>query len=137
MKIPSLFSKTPQHRKFSYTPRFYDPREEERREREERIRKELKLHEESNRKATGMNDTDSDDLYAYRERISGSFRSAGRPAARQRDPSAGIIRFVILIFLTVFVVAYLQYGNLAFYGLLLFIPFYLFLKRRSTQRDDG
>jgi Flp pilus assembly protein TadB len=137
MKIPSLFSKTPPHRKFSYTPRFYDPREEERKEREERIRKELSIKADEAKKASGAGGGDPADSFGYRERISGSFKSARRTASRQRDPSAAIVRFVILTFLVIWLVAYLQYGNVSFIALLLFIPFYLFLKRRNQKRDDG
>jgi hypothetical protein len=125
MKIPSLFSKTPPNRKFSFTPRFYDPKEEERKEREERIRRELKQNEEG----------ESIESYsAYRSRIAGSFRSAKRTASRQNNPSASLIRLIILTFLTLWLVAFIQFGNVAFYGLLLFIPFYLFLKSRESKK---
>ena len=123
MKFPSLFTKTPEHRKFSFTPRFYDAKEEERKEREERIRKELKKNEEE------YITTHSD----YRSRISGSFKSAKRTASRQKSPSSSLVRLMILTFLTIWLIAYLQFGNIAFYGLLLFIPFYLFLKSREMK----
>jgi len=122
MKFPSLFTKTPQHRKFSFTPRFYDAKEEERKEREERIRKELK-------------GTDEEILIEnhgdYRSRISGSFKSAKRTASRQKSPSSNLVRLIILTFLTLWLIAYIQFGNIAFYGLILFIPFYLYLKSKS------
>ena len=41
MKIISLFTKAPQHQRFSYKPRYYNPQQDEMKEREERIRKEL------------------------------------------------------------------------------------------------
>lgn len=124
MKFPSLFTKTPDHRKFSFTPRFYDVKEEERKEREERIRKELKKEEEE------QIESHPD----YRSRISGSFKSARRTASRQKSPSSSLIRLMILTFLTLWLFAYLQFGNVAFYGLLLFIPFYLFLKSRELKK---
>jgi hypothetical protein len=123
MKFPSLFTKTPDHRKFSFTPRFYDAKEEERKEREERIRKEIKKDE------AALNKSHSD----YRSRISGSFKSARRTASRQKSPSSSLVRLMILTFLTLWLFAYLQFGNIAFYGLLLFIPFYLFLKSRELK----
>lgn len=125
MKIPSLFTKTPPHRKFSYEPRFYDPELEERREREERIRKELK--EQGGKESQAPVHTD------HRSRIAGSFKSAKRTASRQSDPSAGLVRIIILTFLAIWLIAYLQFGNVAFYALLLFIPFYLFLKYRNLK----
>ena len=41
MKFIQLFGKTPNYKKFAFTPRFYNPEEEERQQRESRIRKEL------------------------------------------------------------------------------------------------
>jgi hypothetical protein len=123
MKFPSLFTKIPQNRKFTFTPRFYDAREEERKEREERIRKEL-------------SDADKKDLIIesdYRSRIAGSFKSARRSASRQKNPSATLLRIVILTFLSLWLIAYLHFGNVAFYGLFLFIPFYLVLKFRESK----
>lgn len=123
MKLPSLFTKTPQHRKFSFTPRFYDPKEEERREREERIRKELK-------------ENDEEELLLHsdhRARIAGSFKSARRSASRQKNPSTSLLRIIILTFLSIWLIAYLQFGNVAFYALLLFIPFYLFIKFKESK----
>lgn len=118
MKFPSLFTKTPNHKRFSFTPRHYDPVEEQRKEREERIRKEL-----------SSNTLEEDPVdNSYRTRITGSFRTARKTQGRQSDPSANMIRLIILTFLSVWVIAYLNYGSDAIYALLLFIPFYLWLK---------
>ena len=38
------------------------------------------------------------------------------------------MRIVILFFLVTLIVAYLQWGNGALYGLLIIIPFYVWLK---------
>ena len=119
MKIPSLFTKAPNHKRFSYNPRFYDPQEEERREREERIRKELEL------------DGKDGSTAPYRSRIAGSFKEAKKTAGRSLNPSATLIRLIILFFLSIWLIAYLQFGTVAIYGLLLFVPFYLFLKFRK------
>ncbi len=122
MKLPSLFTKTPKHRKFSFTPRFYDAMEEERKEREERIRKELKGTEEEKL---------IEEHSGYRSRIAGSFKSARRTASREKSPSSNLIRLIILTFLALWLIAFIQFGNVAFYALILFIPFYYFLKSKS------
>jgi Flp pilus assembly protein TadB len=116
MKFPSLFTKTPQHKRFSYQPRYYDPQEEVRKEREARIRNELKAAE--NQEA----------LAEYRSRIAGSFRQAKKTAGRQADPSANLLRIIILILLVVWLIAYLQFGKPAIYALLLFVPVYVYVK---------
>jgi len=115
MKFPSLFTKTPNYKRFGYTPRFYDPKEEERRAREERIRSELKLE---NKTEEGVSHS----------RIAGSFKEARRLSSRQSDPSASLLRIIILTFLTIWLIAFLQFGTVTFYALLLFVPFYLYLK---------
>jgi len=116
MKIPSLFTKTPNYKRFGYTPRYYDPKEEERKERNERIQRELNL-----------NETEKE---VHRSRIAGSFKEARRLTTRQSDPSANLLRIIILAFLSIWLIAFLQFGAPAFYALLLFIPFYLYLKFR-------
>jgi Flp pilus assembly protein TadB len=127
MKLPTLFNKTPNYKKFAYTPRHYDPLEEERKEREERIRKEIsaeqaKSHEEEN-------------LHGYRSRIAGSFRTAKKTATVQKDPSATMLRLVVLLVLTLGLIAFIEYGKVALYGVaLVFIPFYLYLKFRKFRR---
>ena len=125
MKIPSLFMKPPSYKRFNYEPRFYDPQEEKRREREERIRAELKTQ------GVEQSGEDAPELADYRSRIAGSFKSARRSASRQFDPSATLLRLIILLFLTIGLIAFLQFGNVALYGLLVLIPFYAFLKLRK------
>ena len=127
MKIPSLFSKTPKHRKFSFTPRFYDEEEYERREREERIRLELKRREEAENK--DEEEAADPEFYGHRTRIAGSFKSSARRSLTGRSNTSTImIRFILFTFMTVWVIVYLQYGNIAFYGLLLIIPIYMFMR---------
>lgn len=119
MKFLSVFTKTPSHQRFNYTPRYYDPKKEEMQEREARIKRELKLENEE-----GPGD--------YRSRIAGSFH-----AARKRSKNTGgslestLLRFGIILFLVLFIMAYLQWGQVAFYGFALFIPFYIYLKFRK------
>lgn len=116
MKFLSLFTKTPTHQRFNYSPRYYDPKKEEMMEREARIRRELQLEQEN-----GPGD--------YRSRISGSFHAA-RKRSKQTGESlnATLLRFGIILFLVLFIIAYIQWGQVAFYGFALFIPFYLYLK---------
>ncbi|MDH4057998.1 MAG: hypothetical protein OEU76_04505, partial [Cyclobacteriaceae bacterium] len=61
-------------------------------------------------------------------RISGSFRASRKSNVKSFDPSANLIRLIILTFLVVWIIGYLHYGSVAFYALLLFVPFYLWLK---------
>jgi len=129
MKLPTLFNKTPNYKRFAYSPRHYDPVEEERKEREERIRREMSLGKDNNE------EKEQDDTHGYRTRITGSFRTAKKTATVQRDPSASMIRLVILMVLTVGVIGYIEYGNVALYGIaLVFVPFYLYLKFRKFRR---
>lgn len=118
MKFLSLFNKVPSHQRFSYTPRYYDPQKEEMKEREARIKRELKQERD-----------EETELGDYRSRISGSFHAA-RKRSKQSSASLGanLLRFGIILFLVVFIIAYIQWGQVAFYGFALFIPFYLYMK---------
>ena len=116
MKFPTLFTKIPKYKRFEYTPRHYDPREEERKAREARMQRELE-------------DNEQDQVdEGYRTRISGSFRTSRKSQGKVFDPSANIIRLLIITFLVVWIIAYLEFGQPAFYALLLFIPVYVWLK---------
>lgn len=116
LKLPSIFTRIPKHKRFSYTPRHYDAQEEERKEREQRIQRELRAK------------VDEEISEGYRTRISGSFRTSRKSQSKPFDPSANLIRLFILTFLVVWIIAYLHYGSAAIYALLLFVPFYLWLK---------
>ncbi len=124
MKFPSLFTKTPNYKRFGYTLRFYDPQEEQRKEREERIRKELRLQE-----------TAETETQPYQSRIAGSFKVARKRSVRQSDPSSSLLRIIILTFLALWLIGYLQFGKPALYALVLFVPFYLFLKFRKKDNS--
>ncbi|WP_276373194.1 hypothetical protein [Chryseolinea sp. H1M3-3] len=127
MKLPQLFTKTPNYKRFAYTPRHYDPAEEERKEREERIRKELG--------ADVPGKQEEDEIHGYRKRIAGSFRTAKKTVTVQRDPSATMLRLIILTVLTIGLIAFIEYGRVALYGLaVVFVPFYLYLKFRKFRR---
>jgi hypothetical protein len=127
MKLPSLFTKTPNYKRFAYTPRHYDPLEEERKEREERIRHELSIESEKK--------LEDDNLHSYRSRIAGSFRTAKKTATVQKDPSANMLRLIILMVLTIGLIAFIEYGKIALYGVaIIIIPFYFYLKFRKFRR---
>lgn len=127
MKLPQIFTKTPNYKKFAYTPRHYDPLEEERKEREERIRKEVSVVEAKTQ--------EEENLQGYRSRIAGSFRSAKKTVTVQKDPSATMLRLIILMVLTLGLIAFIEYGKVALYAIaLIIIPFYLYLKFRKFKR---
>ncbi len=119
MKFLSVFTKTPTHQRFNYTPRYYDPKKEEMQEREARIRRELQLEKEE-----GPGD--------YRSRIAGSFHAARKRSKQSKGSlESTLMRFGIILFLVLFIMAYLQWGQVALYGFALFIPFYIYLKFRK------
>lgn len=127
MKFTQLFTKIPNYKRFGYTPRHYDPLEEERKEREQRILQEL---DQDQRKKL-----EDDSSNAYRARITGSFKTAKKTATVQRDPTANMLRLIVLLIVTVGLIAFIQYGKVAIYGVLLvFIPLYLYLKYRKFRR---
>src|SRR5688572_28003832 len=127
MKLPSLFTKSPNYKRFAYNPRHYDSLEEERKEREERIRRELSI--EAGKKLEG------DNSQGYRSRIAGSFRTAKKTATIQKDPSANMLRLIILMVLTIGLIAFIEYGKVALYGIaIIIIPFYFYLKFRKFRR---
>jgi hypothetical protein len=118
MKFPSLFGRTPSHRRFEYRPRFYDPQKEERAERERRIREELALE----KSETGVGEGD------YRARIKGSFQRSRRRAKPSSETSAIVVRLAVLLFISLWLIAYMQWGNVAFYALLLAIPVWFYFR---------
>jgi len=117
MKFISLFTKAPQHQRFNYTPRFYDPRKEEMEERERRIREELALEKNENVNPAG-----------YRSRIAGSFQAARKRSKPSGEKNAVMLRLAVLLFLTLFIMAFLTWGKVALYSFFAFVPFYLYLK---------
>ena len=119
MKFVSLFTKAPNYKRFSYTPRFYDQKAEERKEREDRIRQEI-AREKGER---------SIETTEYRTRMTGAFQSARRrPQSSQDILRTNLIRLGVLLFLTLFIISFLTWGKAAFYGLLPFVPLYFYLK---------
>jgi hypothetical protein len=127
MKFTQLFTKIPNYKRFAYTPRHYDPVEEMIKEREEKIRQELNLEQKKK--------MEEEITHAYRSRIVGSFKTAKKTTTVQRDPSANMLRLVILLVVTLGLIAYIQYGPIAIYGVaFVIIPVYLYLKFRKFRR---
>jgi len=124
MKILSLFTKAPQHQRFKYTPRFYDAQKEEMKEREERIKLEV-IRSKGEVPEESVN---------YRSRIAGSFQAARKRSKAEPGKggvSATMIRLGVLLFFTLFIIAFLEWGQPVLYSLFLFIPFYFYLKFKS------
>lgn len=123
MKFLSVFTKAPSHQRFKYSPRFYDPLKEELQERESRIKLEI---------AREKGIVSPEDSMGHRRRISGAFQAARK---RSNPVSAGtnatMLRLGILLFITIFLVAFLEFGRPVLYSLILFVPFYLYLKFKS------
>jgi len=122
MKFLSLFTKAPQYQRFNYTPRYYDPKKEEREDREERIRREIQKE-----RGEVSNDATVGD---YRSRIAGSFHAARRRSKTTQEPSVVLLRLGVLLFISLFLVAFLTWGKPAIYSLFLFVPIYFYLKLR-------
>jgi hypothetical protein len=119
MKFLSLFTKTPQHQRFNYIPRFYDPQKEELAERVSRIKQEIE-------KEKGIQNE------PYRSRLSGAFQAARKrsnPASASGNTT--MLRLAVLLFLTMFIIGYLEYGNPALFSLILMVPFYLYLRYKN------
>jgi hypothetical protein len=132
MKILQIFNKTPNNRKFNYTPRFYNPEEEERRERIARIEKEVAEAEKIE-----LPERPQDPL-AHRARIQGAFRQAREKNGPSPDTSATMLRLGILLILTVGLIMYLQFGKPVLYALaLVLIPLYLYSKFRGSKKSSG
>lgn len=125
MKFISLFGKTPNHKRFAYKPRYWDQEVEERKEREERIRREI---ERERGDAAGETESGND----YRSRIAGSFHASRRRSNKSSGELNGVLlRSGAVLFLVLFLMAFLTWGKDALYALLVFVPVYLYFKFRK------
>ncbi|MFM5960810.1 MAG: hypothetical protein ACKOQ2_27295 [Dolichospermum sp.] len=125
MKIISLVTKAPQHQRFNYVPRYYDPAKEEMKERVERIQKEL---DRERGVSTEVTET------GYRSRIGGSFQAARKRSKPQQQGTETLMRLGIILFLTLFLIAFFTWGRPAVYGALLVIPAYVYLKFKQMKK---
>jgi Flp pilus assembly protein TadB len=124
MKFISLFTKAPSHQRFAYTPRYYDPKKEEMREREERIKRELE------RERGIVSETE---MTGYRGRIAGSFHAARRRSKMNSGPNVVLLRLAVLLFISMFLFAFLTWGKPVLYSLFIFIPIYFYFKFRKNS----
>ena len=125
MKIISLFTKAPTHQRFSYRPRYYDPAKDEMQERENRIRKEIE-------RERGGVVSDGE----HRSRIAGSFQAARKRSKPTSQTSAVVMRLGVLLFMTLLIVAFLQWGKPALYAGLAFVPIYFYLKLKGNKKSS-
>ena len=124
MKIVSLFTKAPGYKRFAYEPRYYDQKAEEMKEREARILQEIL------RERGELSEENSD----YRTRMSGAFQAARkRSQTPKTSVNTALIRLAVLLFLALFILAFLTWGTVAFYSLLLFLPVYIYYKFRGQN----
>ncbi len=122
MKFISLFSKTPNHKRFSYKPRYWDQEGEERREREERIRREIEREK-------GIKPDASEVQEGYRDRITGSFHAARKRSNKSSgELNAVLLRSGVVLFLVLFLMAFLTWGKDSLYALIVFVPVYFYFK---------
>ena len=121
MKFFSIFTKAPQHQRFQFKPRYYDPQREEMQERENRIRIEL-AREQGNL---------SDNSAIHRTRIAGAFQAARRRSNPSQSGQTVLIRLGALLFISVFLIAFITWGKVVLYSLFLFLPVYFFLRFRT------
>jgi hypothetical protein len=102
------FFKTPQPRKFEFTPRYYDPIKDEIEQRTAQIRQEM-----------GLNNAVTDNTLR-KERIKMSFRQRNTTIQPTNGSfSVGSLRLLIMGWLTAAFFGYLHYGSQALYILLL------------------
>ena len=125
MKIISLFTKAPTHQRFNYRPRYYDPAKDEMLERENRIRKEIE-------RERGISHSDED----YRSRIAGSFQAARKRSKPSAQTGEVVMRLGVLLFMTLLLIAFFQWGKSALYVGLAFVPVYLYLKFKGMKKQD-
>jgi hypothetical protein len=121
MKFISLFTKAPNHQRFNYTPRYYDPVKEEWEERESRIKNEVE-------RERGKAIEES----TYRTRIAGSFQAARkRGSSSPAGGNATMMRLVIILFMVVFIMAFLQWGRPVLYSLFALVPLYFYTRFKN------
>jgi hypothetical protein len=121
MKFLSLFTKAPTHQRFNYTPRYYDPVKEELEERESRIKTEL-----------ARNRGEVIDENSYRSRIAGSFQAARkRGSSKPTGGNSTMLRLVIILFMVVFIIAFLEWGRPVLYSLFALVPLYFYTRFKN------
>jgi hypothetical protein len=118
IKIPTLFGKIPRHQRFRYDPKYFDPQQEERESRIARIKYEADPETEK---------PSAEDL---KSRMSGSFKQARKLSKSNSETgmSTTMLRLLINLLLVMLLMAWLQWGNVALYLLLLILPVYAWFR---------
>lgn len=116
IKLPTLFGKIPKHKRYSYEPRFYDPHKEEREARQARKRAEA-------------GDADASAEIDRKTRMSEALRAHRK---QQRSSTMNfrpaLIRSGLMLFMTLLLIGWLQWGNVALYGLFLAVPVWIYVR---------
>ena len=115
MRLPSIF-RIPSHQRFKIQPRYYDPVKEELDQRIARIKREIQ---------SKKNPSLTDD---FETSIRGAFTS--RRNVRKKSASVSFIQSLIVVILIGFFWGFYEFGNKAFYLLLLMIPVYMLIRRK-------
>ncbi len=109
MKFPSI-TRIPKHKKFDFTPRYYDPVKEDVKNRTERIKAELS--EESDTK--------------YRENIKKAFE-----IREKRKTRTDLMQLVLITIVVGCSVGWIYFGNYALYVFMFLLALYIFLRSRK------
>lgn len=120
MKLPSLI-KLPNHRKFTYEPRFYDPVKEEVEDRADRIRREVEAEAKTSEE----------------QRL--KFRAEWQQHSQRQDTESkrSVVSQMIFILLIAFTfVGYIFYGNNVLYIGLILLTVYIFLRARQMRKNS-
>ncbi len=120
MKLPALI-KLPNHKKFSYEPRFYDPVKEEVEERAENIRREV----EAQAKAT------------EEQRV--RFRAEWQQHHQRQDVEtkrSTISQMIFILLIAFTFVGYIFYGNNVLYIGLILLSVYIFLRAKQMGKNS-
>ncbi len=120
MKLPSIL-RVPKHQRFRFEPRYYDPVKEDIEQRISKAKQEL---------AAERREMDAELSDQHTTRISDAFARR-----RQRQPvtsKSGMPQAVLVVILTGGIFGYIYYGNVALYGLLATVAFYVYLRFRRT-----
>jgi hypothetical protein len=114
MKLPVLFGRIPKHQRFNYGPRYYDPVKDER---------------EARHRAQNLSGDPSAEPQDLRKRMTGAFQTARRHSkVTNSELRSVIIRLAVLLFLTLMIIGWLQWGGQVIYFALLAIPVYAYFR---------
>jgi 4-hydroxybenzoate polyprenyltransferase len=96
-------------------------------EREARIRAEIERERGLAREA---------DTLDHRRRMASAFQASRRRSKATPDLKTPLLRLGILLFLAMFLIAYLTWGKPVLYSLVAVVPVYFYLRLKSTKRKS-